>query len=291
MKNAGIIFLTALILLICTGPAAGQSNAADSVRSSVLPALTHSDSLAFVYFIRRQQFIDSVVRGTGFRQDGLLQFDRDALALENLTQLPVDFFERRGSDIDYIGEDLARRQLNPTSFFDIGGLVRTAMDRLRPRPERRGSQALSRLPLPSPEEVAILNILWASGTSSGPQIYRRLPQDVPLTAEMLWKTLKKMADAGYIESRLISPQNVFTIVTPLISIPIEMSARNRKNRVYDYRPRVGKHTLQEYLESRRYLATLQADAAESVEYVRRIDRLLELLIRPEPVETTRAAPN
>lgn len=106
--------------------------------------------------------------------------------------------------------------------------------------------------VPSNLQLHVLRFLWEEGIATQSDIYASLDTLYPITAELLNRQLERMLALGLVERKLISPQNLFTFISPIKIFQIEMSAKNRKNRVYLYRPRVDRRTILRFLLSRSY---------------------------------------
>lgn len=94
--------------------------------------------------------------------------------------------------------------------------------------------------LPSDLEIEVLLKLWDEPLATDPELYVRLPSDLRITAEQFEKVLAQMVREGLVERKQVSPQNLFTILTPFGATQIEMSSLNRKNRVFQYQPLVNR---------------------------------------------------
>lgn len=107
--------------------------------------------------------------------------------------------------------------------------------------------------IPSDLQLHVLNTLWQEGVATQNDIYRGLDTLYTITAEQLDRQLERMVRVGLVERKIISPQNLFTILSPIRRYQIEMSAKNRRNRVYLYRPRVERKQVLQFLLARNYL--------------------------------------
>jgi predicted transcriptional regulator len=90
-----------------------------------------------------------------------------------------------------------------------------------------------------------MNVLWKKQEATASAIYAEI-DSAQLTAVDLQQTLDIMAARGLLDRQQISPRHEFTI---LGTIPIEMSAKNRKNREYLYRPQVTRQTMLAFLDA------------------------------------------
>jgi len=86
-----------------------------------------------------------------------------------------------------------------------------------------------------------------------------------------------MTRQGLLQRRLVSPQDLFTLSTPLGSIEVERNELNRRNPVYQYWPAVSRDDMLHYLQG----ALLNAAAQDSSgEARRRLTEKLRLLATP-----------
>lgn len=97
--------------------------------------------------------------------------------------------------------------------------------------------------LPSDLEIEVLSQLWNEPLATDPELYIKLPSYLRITAEQFETVLTQMVREGLVERKQVSPQNLFTILTPLGATQIEMSPLNRKNRVFQYQPLVKRKEL------------------------------------------------
>jgi hypothetical protein len=86
-----------------------------------------------------------------------------------------------------------------------------------------------------------------------------------------------MAKRGFVHEKLVSPQQLMLIGIGPFAIPIEMSAKNRRNRIYHYEPLVDRETLLTLLQSKQWLASQTGKTGEA----KRISRLLVKVLRNE----------
>ncbi len=94
--------------------------------------------------------------------------------------------------------------------------------------------------LPSDLEIEVLLKLWDEPLATDPELYIKLPSYLRITADQFGQILAQMVREGLVERKQVSPQNLFTILTPFGATQIEMSPLNRKNRVFKYRPLVNR---------------------------------------------------
>ena len=130
--------------------------------------------------------------------------------------------------------------------------------------------------IPSDLQLHILNTLWQEKVATQMDIYRHLDSLYAITAEQLNKQLDRMVQVGLVERKIISPQNLFTILSPIRRYQIEMSAKNRKNRVYLYRPRVEREKILQFLLARSYLVRTGEGSPQEA---KRLSRKIQILLK------------
>jgi predicted transcriptional regulator len=104
--------------------------------------------------------------------------------------------------------------------------------------------------VPSEAEIDILQTLWQQPKSTDVEIYAALDTSIHLAATDINEILQQLAQKGLVERQLVSPRNEFTF--PLGAV--EMSAKNRKNRVYQYESRIDVDEVMRYLQAVLYNA-------------------------------------
>ena len=103
--------------------------------------------------------------------------------------------------------------------------------------------------IPSESQISAMAYLYKNERGTQLDIYRNIETSRPITAEILNRNLDFLFKKGFLIRIKISPENIFS----LFGIPIEMSAKNRKNPVYLYEPKVDKNKIIDFLQSRLYL--------------------------------------
>ena len=103
--------------------------------------------------------------------------------------------------------------------------------------------------LPTRRELDILEILWAKENVMDTTIYSCLDITMNITFEDLNKLLAKMAKRGLVSRRIVSPRNEFN----MFGVLIEMSPKNRRNRVYEYRSNVDRDLMRRFVDANLYL--------------------------------------
>jgi len=94
--------------------------------------------------------------------------------------------------------------------------------------------------IPSNLQLEVLKKLWGESTTTNMKLYASLDSTYLITAENFGRQLNRMVNLGIVERKIISPQNLFSFITPFTVFQIEMSGLNRRNKVYLYRTNVDK---------------------------------------------------
>ncbi|MBN2417223.1 hypothetical protein JXO52_15405 [bacterium] len=104
--------------------------------------------------------------------------------------------------------------------------------------------------IPTTEQVAAIARLSTQGASTQIDLYANLDSAVVTTAEQFNRSLEELHRKGFLRRKKISPQNIMQVVTPLGSMPVEMSRKNRINPVWEYELNISKSRLIDYLQAR-----------------------------------------
>lgn len=133
--------------------------------------------------------------------------------------------------------------------------------------------------IPSASQISAMAYLYKNEKATQLDIYRNLETTRPLTAERLNQNLDFLFNKGFLFREKISPENIFS----LFGIPIEMSAKNRKNPIYLYESKVDKNKIIDFLQSRLYLLqekfrSAPADSSILKPQIQEIQRNIQLLL-------------
>ena len=138
--------------------------------------------------------------------------------------------------------------------------------------------------IPTETQLQIMATLYKKQKATQLDIYANFAPANPLTAEQLDQNLDYLVKKGFLSRRKISPQNIFGLVTPLGTIPIEMSRKNRLNPVYVYEPTVDQLNLVTYLQTRLYLlqekrVPTPEDSLTLIPEIRSLQQKIQMLVR------------
>jgi predicted transcriptional regulator len=152
-----------------------------------------------------------------------------------------------GSNDGDIGtREMARRRQTYSKPIPLTDVGRALMQKLQQKPK----PATPRLHfIPSKAELEILMIVWPHESITDQDVYRHLDAAVHMTAEDVQRVLRGLASKGVLSSELVSPRNEFTIATPLGGTGIEMSAQNRRNRIFRYKSLIDRQHMIRFLNA------------------------------------------
>jgi len=216
-------------------------------------------------WLRRQLFVENILTQSAVSSsDSSLRFRIESQSPLSLSQSQLKAIPPR---LDQLEEKFRREQLGLPPMSNIGDLIGKGVKYLA---EKLGGGA-EKDPLaviPSEVEIDVMKVLWKKNTATSMEVYADL-DSVNLTALDLQQTLAVMADRGLLDRQQISPRHEFTI---LGAIPIEISAKNRKNREHLYRPIVTRQTMLTFLDATAFSYRLVSATNHSmlVEHLRRL---------------------
>ncbi len=244
--------------------------AADSV-AIVRNELSATSDSAMKHFERRLAFVDSFfLKISGATYDSALSF-RLIRNHENLFGLPSEELNRWAPARDRVSDQIYQRDTGRSREFNFSGLLSQRT------PARLGNKKRGGIRLnPSETEIRILKILWVKEKATGSVIYAQL-DSIRITAAGLDEVLSGMTDRGLLTRQIISPRNELTIAMPFVAVPLEMSAKNRKNREYLYQPAVSSDLVRNFVDAQ--LFNFQNSTSDEG-LTRHLHRLLSLLVSP-----------
>lgn len=111
--------------------------------------------------------------------------------------------------------------------------------------------------VPSEADIQVFRVLWSKPQARDHEIYAAMDSSIKLTAVDLNRVLTRLTEKGMLKRKMVSPQNEFTL--PLGTV--EMSAKNRRNRVYEYETRVKPQELLVFLQAVLYETEHRKNAA------------------------------
>jgi hypothetical protein len=102
--------------------------------------------------------------------------------------------------------------------------------------------------LPTREEYEVLKILWLKENVMDTTIYSCIDTSVNLTMSLLNDILARMTGKRLVSREQVSPRLEFNA----FGVPIEMSPKNIRNRVYAYHSLVDREKLQHFIDAAHY---------------------------------------
>lgn len=103
--------------------------------------------------------------------------------------------------------------------------------------------------IPSRTELEILSAVWQKPKVNDVEIYASMDSSIRVTAEELQHILEGLVQKKLLTRNLTSPRNEFTLP---FGGTVEMSAKNRRNRVYEYQARIEADEVIRYLNALLY---------------------------------------
>lgn len=224
-------------------------------------------------WLRRQRFMENMFIQTASLYDSSLFLRFQQKSALSLNQSELRSLSPR---VDNIEERLRREQTGSPSLFNVGNLIGAGMKFLAEKLGAGGTKPQPLAVIPSELEIDVMKVLWQQQEATTSTIYAQL-DSARLTAVDLQRSLDAMAERGLLERRQISPRHEFTI---LGTIPIEMSAKNRKNREYIYRPQVTRQTMLAFLDATAFSQRLASPTNHST-IVAHLHKLMSRLATTE----------
>ncbi|HDL18727.1 MAG TPA: hypothetical protein ENH29_06710 [Bacteroidetes bacterium] len=103
--------------------------------------------------------------------------------------------------------------------------------------------------LPNRHEFEIMELLWGKEDVTDTTLYSCLDTTMHVTFGQLNRILATMVKKKLVSRKIVSPRNEFN----LYGVMIEMSMKNRRNRVYEYQSRVNKKMMKKFIDANAYL--------------------------------------
>jgi len=187
--------------------------------------------------------------------------DKDSLTVK--MQMPKSFNEKLqnlpplnmlpGAGTDRLEKDIYKRNTGGEKSVPLSSALAAGAKYLADKMKKKKSRVVKINFIPSPEQLAALDFIWnAKKKVTDQEIYASLDSTVRVTSEDMNRILAGLARRGILSRKIVSPQNEFTIMTPLGSQGVEMSAKNRRNRVYEYKANIERADMVRYLNAALY---------------------------------------
>jgi len=223
-----------------------DSSASDPKAKDILRGHTPDAKL---FILRKYDFI----RGAAASFDSTYADTSLVFQLRSTREIPLYLTRKELEEIipkgaDPLGEDIRRRFIDIPPTIALNQILRSIRDASK-KPTAKLSDGS--LPIPTNLEIDILKVLWLESLSTPSTVYARLDTSWKITAEDLQSILEDMVNAGYLDRKQVSPAHEFDLFG---LAQIELSAKNRKNKVFFYWPIIPKDKLITYLDAKRFLA-------------------------------------
>ena len=282
LRNIGLFVMVSAVFIGGMAPFLGAAPLRPATQDSIKhPSSVLLDSLSVTYFLRRQQFVEQILTDLYRDTSSMgLSFTRRARLRLQIPQFSDTTTGPPVVPIDPIEEEWRKRAGRDAvlDFSQVAQAVRSLLKKKSQKPAAKPK--IKDLPVPSPVELQLLTAIWEKGKATGPEVYVALDTSIHLTAEMTWKILREMARKGYLVEKQVSPKLPFTLQLPFYSVEIEMSGKNRRNRVFEYRPLVDANDLLHYLIAQRYLQQSQSPpATNGSSSLSSLDQLINIILQ------------
>jgi hypothetical protein len=152
-------------------------------------------------------------------------------------------------------EDVLRKKMDLPATTKLNGLLAGIADAIRDA-QKRDPDAPPLIP--TDLEIDILKVLWLEKAATSSEIYGSL-DSVALrnsTSQDIQNILQKMTERGFLDRKKISPSHKFMFFG---IAGVEVSSKNRKNKLYLYWPVVSLKRMLSHLDTQRYLALASSE--------------------------------
>ncbi|MBN2001042.1 hypothetical protein JW935_26085 [candidate division KSB1 bacterium] len=106
--------------------------------------------------------------------------------------------------------------------------------------------------IPTETQVKALDIIFENEEITDIGIYAQMDTSFKVTAQDLITALDFLTEKGIVTRKVVSPQNKFRFFILPEEWGIEMSAKNRKNRIYEYQAQIDREQLLNFLNASLY---------------------------------------
>jgi hypothetical protein len=248
------LFTIFCCLFLPAGNLFGQETATPK---EILTGMTAEDKLLL---IRKHAFInDAMADLVGISEDEMifnkgksaffpLFFDPDTLGV------PAQHYEEHA-------ERLIRNYMDVPPTLSLNGIIHAIAEAIK---SSRRNAVLADPPEPTKDEIAVLRVVWEHSIATSSDIYTSLDSATlsKYTSEDIQKLLNRMTDRGFLERKQISPAREFTFFG---IAKIEMSAQNRRNKLYIYWPVISKERIIALLDTRRFQMLAEKETGNDTE--------------------------
>jgi hypothetical protein len=161
----------------------------------------------------------------------------------------------------------------PVSLSDA---VRAGSEYLAKRQEKKENEKPVRLDfVPSKTELEILSAVWQKPKVNDLEIFASLDSSIKVTAEEVDHILEGLVQKKLLTRKITSPRNEFTLP---FGGTVEMSAKNLRNRVYEYQARIDAAEVIRYLNALLYELEHGTTGPRTPGYEKRVADLKEKIL-------------
>ena len=158
------------------------------------------------------------------------------------------YFSATPGPVDHIDRRLNRETPGAGKHLSVTGALAAGAQQLQK--SLKSEKPVRFRQIPSRTELSVFKVLWEKEKATSLDIYAHIDTGIHVSAEDFNHVLNKMTTQGMLQRKLISPRNEFTL--GMIGGGIEMSPKNRRNRVYEYECRVRPEHVIRYLNAALY---------------------------------------
>ena len=164
---------------------------------------------------------------------------------------------------DYIGERLRKDHTGQGQLLNVTGILGLILSALPDDWFKKKSSDIPRITKePTKVELHVLYRLWNEGEHTDPELYSSLDSNVPITATGFNRILENMVEKGFLTRKIVSPQKLMGIVTPVGVAHVELSEMNKRNPIYQYKNILTKEDVMNYLHGQLFELKQKTDSAK-----------------------------
>lgn len=245
----GILFLLLFYSISVAQPTATTKDSINQ-RINAAEILTGKTEESKQHVVRKYEFLDRATTViASVLNDTQLDFEIQANPNISLFLEPDELKDIIPFGPDPLGDELRRRFSDVPPTTSLNNMLRSLVDSYKSKIKKaHGAEMV----MPTNLEIAVLKDLWEKGDAiTSSEIYVNLDTVWRVTSEDLSAILEKMTRRGLLQRKKISPSHEFSLFG---IAQIELSPKNRKNKLYLYWPILNKEEIITYIDAKRYLA-------------------------------------
>lgn len=155
-----------------------------------------------------------------------------------------------GSGGDRIDNDIYKRNTGHQGTVPVGSLLLKGAQMLKKKLFKEKKPELNFIP--TLLQLSAFNTVWEKSQATDQDIYANLDSSVVTTSEELNGELSRLEKQGFLTRKIVSPRNELTLMTPIGAKAVEMSPTNRRNRIFEYKPKIEKEQVLRFLNAALY---------------------------------------